>query len=421
MEAVNTSYEDTWKDMEGEIPHPVVVVVGAEDGPYWCNTPPPEVNITMWSSNPSSGTGTPNTRSPSLNSFCSEASWSDASDDSVFKSNSNRSRHASTEVLSCSHGFLTAATERLCASQDHLDTSKVKERQQPRKGLDKPEGRGRERSASCVPDERRDTSPHSKVKKFFSRMRSNSHHELMLHGRSRGGSCVEAEKLEETLEPEPREVPPAAINARLLDRFRKHGLDLKKRRWSAWEDRVHIFRLRGHRTEEEGPELTKPQAPPPTDPVVEDSPAGPETVPDKPLLSRTRSNSESTIVTGKKKRHRGVRNLLMDIHYRKKHGSMPSLVVEEQKRQQQQGEAPSASPRKEEDSSGSWEKRAASCHNLTDLAVDDYFSDGTFSEDETDGERPRALPLGVNGHPHPHGRHRRPRFSIDNIWSVIKR
>lgn len=423
METVNNGMEDSWRDAEGGIPHPVVVVLGADGDEYWCNTPPPEVNITLWgtSSGPSSGSCTPNTRSPSLNSFCSEVSWSDAgSDDSTaFNSNGNRSRHASTEVLSCSRGFLRAAPERLCASQDQLNTGKAKERQLPRSRPDKTDEIVRERSASNVEENRRDASSDSKVKKFISRMRSHSHHEL-LHGRSRGGSLVDAEKLEESLDPEPREVPPAAINSRLLGRFRKHGLDLKKRRWSAWDERVHIFRMRGHRNhEEDDSDPPRPAAPPPAAPAPRKAVA----VPDKPRLDRTRSNSESDITMNKKKRKRRflakdsrVRDLLMDFHHRKKRGSLPSLTAEEQRQKQEEV------PRKE-GLTVSRDGRALSFHNLTDFAVDDYFggdTPGTLSEDETDGDRFRPALLELDAHPHPHGRDRRPRFSIDNILNVIR-
>lgn len=422
MEAVNTALEDSWKDVEGGMPHPVVVVLGADGDQYWCNTQTPEVNITLWgaSSGPSSGSCTPNSRSPSLNSFCSEASWSDAGSDdsSVFKSGGSRSRHASTEVLSCSRGFLRAAPERLCASQDYLNTGKGKERRLSRSRPDKVGESGRERSASNAEGDRRDGSSDSKVKKFLSRMRSHSHHEL-LHGRTRGGSLVDADKLEESFEPEPREVPPAAINARLLGRFRKHGLDLKKRRWSAWDDRMHIFRLRGHRNheeEEEDTDLPQPLPPPRSKPATRQA----VTVPDKPRVARTRSNSESAIIVPKKKRKRRflagdsrVKGLLMDFHIRKKRGSMPSLVDEDQ---QQQKHTPP-----KQNLSVTKEGRALSFHNLTDFAVDDYFggdTPGTLSEDETDGDHPDLL--GVDGHPHPHGRDRRPRFSIDNILNAIR-
>ncbi|XP_050691485.1 uncharacterized protein LOC126983058 isoform X1 [Eriocheir sinensis] len=426
MEAVNNGVEDSWRDAEGEIPHPVVVVLGADGDEYWCNTPPPEVNITMWGtpSGPSSGSCTPNTRSPSLNSFCSEASWSDAGSDdsSVFKSNGDRSRHASTEVLSDSHGFLKAAPERLCASQDHLNTGKAKERHLPRSRQYKTKEIVRERSASIVEENRRDASSDSKVKKFISRMRSHSHHELLLHGRSRAGSLVDAEKLEESLDPEPREVPPAAINSRLLGRFRKHGLDLKKRRWSAWDEKVHIFRMRGHRNhEEDDSDPPRPAALAPAAPAPRKAAA----VLNKPHLTRTRSNSESDIIVNKKKRKRRflakdsrVRDLLMEFHYRKKRGSLPSLDAEEQRQQQKQGEVP-----RKEGLSVRRDGRALSFHNLTDFAVDDYFggdTPGTLSEDETDGDRSRPALLELDAHPHPHGRDRRPRFSIDNILNVIR-
>lgn len=424
MEAVNSGLEDSWRDAEGGIPHPVVVVLGADGDEYWCHTPPPEVNITLWNtpSGPSSGSCTPNTRSPSVNSFCSDASWSDAGSDdsSVFKPNGNRSRHASTEVLSCSRGFLRAAPERLCASQDQLNTGKAKERQLPRSRPDKVEEIVRGRSATSVEENRREGPPDSKVKKFISRMRSHSHHEL-LHGRSRGGSLVDAEKLDESFDPEPREVPPAAINSTLLSRFRKHGLDLKKRRWSVWDERVHIFRTLGHRNHEEVDSyLPRPAARPPAAPAPRKAAAAPG----KPLLSRTRSNSESDIVMHKKKRKRRflakdsrMRDLLMDFHHRKKRGSLSSLVVEEQ-RQQQTKEVP-----RKDSLTVSRDGRALSFHNLTDFAVEDYFggdTPGTLSEDETDGDRSYPPLHELNGHPHPHGRDRRPRFSIDNILNVIR-
>lgn len=427
---MESKLKDSWEDIDVGHPQPVVVVLGAEEGPYWCHAPTPQVNVTLWGtpSGPSSASCTPNSRSPSLNSFGSDLSWSDSGNDlaSLFKPRVNRSRHASIEVLSCNRELRAAPPERLCASQDHLDICKPKGRQRHRSRQDKVEAGSRERSVSNVEDDRRDTSSDSKVKKFLSKMRSYSHHDL-LHGRGRSVSCTDGEKLEESLATETQEVPevPAtAINARLVGRFRKHGPDLKKRRWSAWEDRV--LRLRGHRHHgDEGPresttdsEPAKPTAPAP---ATHAPPAPDPAVPDKRRLARTRSNSESAITTHEKKRKRGflhrdsrVMELLLDFHHRKKRGSLPSLVANQQ-------QATTVPPLQEEDPPLTRGGRALSLDYLTEFAVEDYFGEDSqvgFSEDETDGDRSRHALHPLDAHSHSRGR--RPRFSIDNILNAIR-
>ena len=427
METMENKLEDSWENIEVGHPLPVVVVLGAEEGPYWCHAPPPQVNVTLWGtpSGPSSASCTPNSRSPSLNSFCSDASWGEGGNDlaSLFKPRVNRSRHASTEVLSCNRGLAAVAPERLCASQDHLDTCKLKEHssRQDKAG-------SRERSSSNVENGRRDTSD-SRVKRFLSKMRSYSHHDL-LHGRGRSASCNDGEKQEESLVSEPQEapevpeVPATAINARLLGRFRKHGPDSKKRRWSAWEDRVlRVWTHRTHGDEGHGESKIGPKPGKPTtlapDTLAPTVPATPQT-PDKPRLVRTRSNSESAINTGEKKRKRSllprdsrVMDLLLDFHNRKKRGSLSQLGADHQM-------TPSLPPR-EEDTSVTKNGRALSLHDLTEFAVEDYFGEDPqeyHSEDETDGDRPRYTlhPLGGRSH----ARSRRPRFSIDNILNALR-
>ncbi|MPC91486.1 hypothetical protein E2C01_086526 [Portunus trituberculatus] len=426
---MESKLEDSWEDGEAVHPPPLVVVLGADEGPYWCQGTPPQVNVTVWGtpSGPSTASCT-NSRSPSLNSFCSDVSWGDGGNDlaSLFKPRVNRSRHASTELLSCNRGLMAAAPQRLCASHDHLDTCKGKGRHRSRQ--DKAEMGSRERSSSNVENGHRDTTPDSRVKRFLSKMRSYSHHDL-LHGRGRSGSCTDAVKAEESLVPEPEdvpEVPATAINARLVGRFRKNGPDLKKRRWSAWEDRM--LRLWGSKTHgDEGhvesntdPEPADPLPAPPPTPATLDVRTPAQAQPDKRRLARMRSNSESAIITHEKKRKRGFHpkdsrllDILLDFHHRKKRGSLPSLVANKH-------HAHSAAPLQKEDPPMIRNGRALSCHNLTDFAVEDYFGEnsGCVSEDELDGDRSRhALhPLDAHGH----SRHSRSRFSIDNILNVLR-
>lgn len=392
-----------------------------------------------------------------------------------------RSRHASTSVAQCpsSHDQKLAAA-RLCASQEHLgqvgDPTKRKHSLKSMfLDMFHPESGRRMRSSSNIEDRHRPPSNgESPVKKLISRFRSRSHSELLdSKSRSSSSSSVDLESehtAEVSLNPKVKlndvssedVVPATAINIRLMGRYRKHIAYHNKRRWSAFEQ--HVLKSRGQRPEgitegtaplrlvDEGEEpgrwVVTLEAPEDSSTDKRKAPPVPTKDPhdvrhQKRLVGRTRSNSESAILNIEKKRKRSflpkdskVINRLRDFHRNKKNqtqGSLPTLLVEKQVGVSSQPPHPNTHskhrksceeilnqenlsvPPDTED--GQKKPRTQSLRDLTEFAVEDYFSpeiDRRFSEDDVDsGHISPFLPEG-------NARNRRHRFSIDHLWSVFR-
>nr|XP_027209243.1 uncharacterized protein LOC113802815 [Penaeus vannamei] len=346
-----------------------------------------------------------------------------------------------------------------------------------------PESSRRTRSASSGEVRRRSPSTgDSKMRKLISKFRSRSQSDLLdvksrrsFEGSINVGSHVSLNPGESAAGEEGEGVPPTAINTRLVGRFRKHS-NANKRRWSVFEQ--HILKSRGQRHDHAHDGSSNPAT---SDSEGEgqegcvislDDPSGESTteyskastkiqleggVPPDPVrhakqrLGRTRSNSDSRInvLEKKQRRRRGsglafakeykVIDRLIDFHKRNKHrGSLPSLAIEvqRQKHLQKLQDLPDGQSQKKTQgpkaSNGSipngsitdpLASRAQSFHNLTDFAVEDYFSSDNerhLSGDDADapgGAGPRNLSpyYGEEGN-----RARRHRFSIDHIWNVFR-
>lgn len=347
-----------------------------------------------------------------------------------------------------------------------------------------PESSRRTRSASSGEVRRRSPSTgDSKMRKLLSKFRSRSQSDLLdvksrrtSEGSINVGSHVSLNPGESTSREEGEEgVPPTAINTRLVGRFRKHS-NANKRRWSVFEQ--HILKGRGQRHDHAHDGSSNPAT---SDSEGEgqegwvislDDPSGESSterakastkiqleggVPLDPVrhakqrLGRTRSNSDSRInvLEKKQRRRRGsgltfakeykVIDRLIDFHKRNKHrGSLPSLAIEVQRQkhlQKLQDIADGESRKKTQGPkapngsipnggiSDPLASRAQSFHNLTDFAVDDYFSSDNerhLSGDDADapggtGTRNLSPYYGEEGN-----RARRHRFSIDHIWNVFR-
>ncbi|XP_064081810.1 uncharacterized protein LOC135198187 isoform X3 [Macrobrachium nipponense] len=465
--------EDSSSTTETETAPPQVVVEAVNEAAWPCALP--QVCVTNWGtpSGPSSGTCSPHSRSPSLASLWSETSYSDGlhtprgedtrslSYTSLGLENRCRSRHASTSCA-LTHGKIVETT-RLCASQELFATGEPQPKQkQTIKSmfLDvfHPESHRRQRSASSGEVRQRFPSGgDSKVRKFFSRIRSHSHSDL-LDGQNRRSSTssVNLTGMESgpvKLSPEVQthlgdDLPVTAINTRLIGKYRKH--QGKKRRWSLFDQQ--ILKSKGNRDSSHpvnnednssGKEGRVTLEPCKGSPISSRTRAAsfavnPEYA--KRMLGRTRSNSDSKIAVIDKKRKRGLLSKdtkmidkLLDFHFNKRHkqkGSLSSLTVEgqldaQQKNKQHRKSISDISDKEnlrtiEDSPVGYGKERAMSFHNLTDFAVDDYFAD----EDDVDSVE--HLRRGSKDTLSPYyaeegQRSRRHRFSIDNIWKNVFR
>ncbi|XP_068222732.1 oxidation resistance protein 1 isoform X3 [Palaemon carinicauda] len=467
------SGEDSASTTEVDAP-PLVVVEAMNEVAWPCTLP--EVSVTNWGtpSGPSSGTGTPNSRSPSMASLWSETSYSDGvhtprgedtrslSYTSMGHGSTRRARHASTS-LALTHGKIVETT-RLCASQEIFATGEPQTQKQKHTiksmflDVFHPESHRRQRSASSGEVRQRFPSGgDSKVRKFFSRIRSHSHSEL-LSGQNRRSSTSAVDLTEVgdshvNLSPEVKghlgdDLPITAINTRLLGRYRKHHG--KKRRWSVFEqqllknknnrDNVHPINNEDHTANKEGCVVTT--EPGRGSPVSGRIRAGSLALtPDyaKRMLGRTRSNSDSKIAVLDKKRKRGFMSKdskmidrLLDFHFNKRHkqkGSLSSLTADgqldpQQKNKQHRKSISDISNKEnllgvEGDHVCYGKERSMSCHNLTDFAVDDYFA----NEDTIDsvdhlrrGSKETLSPY----YAEEGQRSRRHRFSIDHIWNAFR-
>ncbi|XP_042881702.1 uncharacterized protein LOC122259180 isoform X2 [Penaeus japonicus] len=347
-----------------------------------------------------------------------------------------------------------------------------------------PESSRRTRSASSGEVRRRSPSTgDSKMRKLISKFRSRSQSDLLdvksrrtSEGSINVGSAVSLNPGESTAKEVEEGVPPTAINTRLVGRFRKHS-NANKRRWSVFEQ--HILKGRGQQRQDHthdgssNPATSDSEGEGQEGWVISlDDPSGESTtehakalnklrieggVPPDPVrhakqrLGRTRSNSDSRInvLEKKQRRRRGsglavakeyrVIDRLIDFHKRNKHrGSLPSLAIEvqRQKHLQKLHDLPDSGPLKKSQSpkasngsipngsiSDPLASRAQSFHNLTDFAVEDYFSSDNerhLSGDDADAAghadtRNLSPYYGEEG-----GRSRRHRFSIDHIFNVFR-
>ncbi|XP_042230733.1 uncharacterized protein LOC121872127 [Homarus americanus] len=468
--------------VEGVEVDPVVMEGDIAEG-YWAGIPP-QLSVTNWGtpSGPSSDSCS-SSRSPSLLSMYSDGSWNDgyttqAPNDSAPArvSEQSRCRHASTSISHpadpCENNLANA---RFCASQDNLGPqADYTKRKHSLKNMFLDvfhlESSHRKRSASSAEGRHRaHSSGDSPVKKLISRIRSRSSSDLLSRSSSSGSVDLEQEK-EVNLNPEVRDgevlgvdsLPATAINTRLVGRFRKNNANQKKRRWSLFDQ--HIMKSQDsppdeaseynvplkYENEREGQGRWVVTLEMPGESKTDKGEAPPEVFKDssdashqKPRLVRTRSNSESTILVVEKKRKKRKDSRMIDrlLDFRLKksllRGSLPTLLGDKVSSQPADTKIPSKLLEDNENvftdnlpvpgdvPSTFKTPRTQSMQNLTDYAVDDYFSpeiDRRYSTDDMDSYRESDR----NKENLPHyltvdqSRNRRHRFSIDNLWNALK-
>ncbi|XP_053653498.2 uncharacterized protein [Cherax quadricarinatus] len=264
-----------------ETTQPVIVVEGVDDmGVCWVYTPP-EVSVSKWDthSGPSSGSCSPHTRSPSIASMNSDT-WSEelptrtAEDtasytDTLLEPEDRGFRHVSSSssiALPRSSQEQNLANTRFCASQEHIGSEvRYRKRKQSLKNMFLDvfhiDSSRHSRSSSSTEDHHRNhSSGDSPVRKLISKLRSNSHSDLLqTKSRSSSSGSIDLTSLQDrevSLIPEVRvrsgstvdAIPATAINTRLLGRYRKNNANQTKRRWSLFDH--HLLKSRSHRHDE---------------------------------------------------------------------------------------------------------------------------------------------------------------------------
>ncbi|XP_069180621.1 uncharacterized protein [Procambarus clarkii] len=398
----------------------------------------PQVSVSEWGSHSgqSSGSCTPQSRSPSLVSMCSDTSWGDGfpprtSEErttlalGAIEGKSNRCSHMPTSSSATQLRCLdedNIVNTRFCASQETLapEVDYTKRKQSLKNMfLDVFHLDSSRRGRSATQDRHRNHSnDDSPVRKLLSKIRSRSQSDLLDSESQSSSGSLDLQGHQErrvSLNPEVKAgiavdvVPPTAINTRLLGRYRKNSAHQTKRRWSLFDH--HLLKSRSSRLEEmtdisrldsSGDEQCTDRLEASGETMIE----GDGGLPDPPLeaedhssqkrrVVRTRSNSESTILVKKKKKRKDSRMIdrLLDFRHRKYdlRGSLPSLLVDKLHfAQDSHSKTPAKNSRSRDDAlmrgiprdtddSLDFEdydkaSRAQSMHDLTDYADDDYYS-----------------------------------------------